>query len=156
MARPDTLDLTRYVPYFLSAINNAVSRGASRLYLREFGIGIIEWRVLAMLAVEPGIMANRICAVISLDKAAASRSLRILEELGFVAAAPSADPRRRSYALTDPGRALHDRVMQVALQREDRLLAGMSARDRDDLVRLMRLMLNNVPDVNRDDYDLPG
>lgn len=156
MAKSQKLDLSAYVPYFLSAINNAVSRGASRLYLREFGVGIIEWRVMSMLAVEPSIMANRICAVISLDKAAASRSLKILEELGYIASAVSADPRRRSYALTPSGQAMHDRIIQVALQRENRLLAGMSPQDRDHLVRLMRVMLKNVPDVNREDYDLPG
>lgn len=155
MVKPRTLDLSSYVPYFLTAISNAVSRGASRLYLREFGVGIIEWRVMAMLAVEPGIMANRIGAVVSLDKAAVSRSLKILEDMALVASAASGDPRRRSYALTPKGQALHDRIMHVALQRETRLLAGMSDKDRDDLVRLMRVMLNNVPDVNRDGYDLP-
>lgn len=155
MAKPHTLDLSSYVPYFLTAISNAVSRGASRLYLREFGVGIIEWRVMAMLAVEPGIMANRIGAVVSLDKAAVSRSLKILEDMGLIASATSSDPRRRSYALTPEGEALHDRIMHVALQRETRLLAGMSGKDRDDLVRLMRVMLDNVPDVNRDGYDLP-
>lgn len=155
MASRATLDLLNYVPYFLTAIGNAVSRGASRVYLREFGVGIIEWRVMAMLAVEPGIMANRICHVVSLDKAAVSRSLRVLEGRGYVAAEASADPRRYSYTLTETGYDLHDRIMRLALQREESLLEGMGEAERAELVRLLRKMHANVPAVNRglDDPD---
>ena len=64
------IDIDSYVPYFLIAVNNALSRGASARYLREFGVGVTEWRVLSWLATEPGIPASRICEVIALDKAA--------------------------------------------------------------------------------------
>ena len=67
------IDIDTYVPYFLIAVNNALSRGASARYLREFGVGVTEWRVLSWLATEPGIPASRICEVIALDKAAAKR-----------------------------------------------------------------------------------
>jgi DNA-binding MarR family transcriptional regulator len=152
---PARLDLTRYVPYFLTAVGNALSRGASRLYLREFGVGIGEWRVMSLLAIEPGIMANRICQVISLDKAAASRSLKELERQALVDAAATADPRRRTYTLTARGLALHDRIIRVALQREARVLAGIDDADLEVLVRCLRRMNDNMADVNRAAYDIP-
>lgn len=151
MARPPRLDLDVYVPYFLTAVGNALSRGASRIYLREFGVGIGEWRIMSLLAIEPGIMANRICQVISLDKAAASRSLREMERLALVDGAQTSDPRRRTYSLTPEGLAMHDRIIKVALQREKRLLDGIPPEDLRILLQCLRQMQANMPMVNRDD-----
>ncbi|NOX73695.1 MAG: hypothetical protein GXP03_08785, partial [Alphaproteobacteria bacterium] len=53
------IDISTYTPYFLSAVNNALSRGASKRYLKMFGIGIVEWRTISMLAIEPDIPASR-------------------------------------------------------------------------------------------------
>ena len=55
------IDIDNYIPYFLAAVNNALSRGASSRYLTDFGVGVTEWRVLSWLATEPGIPASRIC-----------------------------------------------------------------------------------------------
>lgn len=41
----EVVDITTYIPHLLSSVNNALSRGASKLYLKRFGIGIVEWRV---------------------------------------------------------------------------------------------------------------
>ena len=46
----DVLDLSQYVTYFFTVLANRISSGASRLYLKRFDIGIIEWRLVAMLA----------------------------------------------------------------------------------------------------------
>ena len=74
-----TVDRDRFFPFFISTIANKVSRGGSRVYLRLFGIGIIEWRILYALAADPNLSANAICSRIDLDKAAASRSIQVLE-----------------------------------------------------------------------------
>ena len=52
------LDLDRHVPYFFTHISNRLSRGASRVYLKHFGLGITEWRVMGVLAVAPDLSAN--------------------------------------------------------------------------------------------------
>ena len=70
------LDLDRYLPFGLTAIANKIARSASRVYLRRFGVGINEWRILANLRINPGVTANLICQTSGLDKAAVSRSLR--------------------------------------------------------------------------------
>src|ERR1700743_3658966 len=78
------LDVDSYVPFFLTVISNKLSRGASRLYLQRFGVGVVEWRVMAMLAIYPGSTAKRVCEVMGLDKAPASRTLRTLHGRGYV------------------------------------------------------------------------
>src|SRR5258708_10049605 len=63
-----TLDLERYVPAFVTFIANKLSRSATAFYQRRFGVNVTEWRMMSLLAIEPGITASRICYVIGFDK----------------------------------------------------------------------------------------
>jgi DNA-binding MarR family transcriptional regulator len=144
------LDLGSYVPALLTFLANKLSRSGSALYRRHFGVGIIEWRILAMLAVEPSIPASRICQVIGLDKGPVSRSLAFMERRGLVAIrADQTDTRRRLAALTEAGKALHDRILAVALERERRLLSCLSPEQRAELVGLLNRLHDNLDAVNR-------
>ncbi len=139
------LDLDRYVPYFLTSVYNVISRGASQLYLARFGVGIVEWRVATMLALEPGIPAARICEVIALDKGGVSRALARLAALGHAEAeAAGGDPRRKLWRLTASGEALHDGILELALQREAALVEGVEPDDLEAFLRVMRRMRVNV------------
>ena len=144
------LDLARYVPGLLTFLANKLSRGASALYQREFGVNVTEWRIMSQLAIEPGIPASRICQVIGFDKGPVSRSLATMERKGIVTIdVNQADARRRVIALTADGRALHDRVIAVALERERRLLACLPAEDRERLIASLNAMHENLGAVNR-------
>ena len=146
------LDLDRYVPYFLAAINNALSAGASATYRAEFGIGVTDWRVLSTLAQEPGAPAARIVELVALDKAAVSRSLTTLQGLGMTQAkARKSDPRRKDWRLTAKGWRLHDAVLARALERERALTAGIPPEDLEACLRALRRMRVNVETLGRGD-----
>src|ERR1700681_2352438 len=81
----DVLDLERYVPALITFIANKLSRSATVLYQKRFGVNVTEWRILVLLAIEPGIPASRICHVIGFDKGPVSRTLSIMRERGLVA-----------------------------------------------------------------------
>lgn len=148
-----TIDRDHYFPFFVSSIANKISRGGSRIYLKLFGIGIIEWRILSVLAHNPQSTANVICNAIDLDKAAASRSIQVLERLGYVATATDpGDGRKRTVSLTAPGQALHDRAIKVALRREQQLLDGFSDAERDTFLGLLRRMHVNAVEMDCFDY----
>jgi DNA-binding MarR family transcriptional regulator len=151
----EKLDLNRYVPAMLTFLANKLSTGASISYRKHFGIGVVEWRVIALLAVEENITANRICQVIGLDKSAVSRSLQLLEAAGRISGETDTnDARRYAVSLTPEGKALHDRVLRVALERERRLLSGFSPAEVDMLVNLLARMQTTVGYVN--EYDPPA
>jgi DNA-binding MarR family transcriptional regulator len=115
----------------------------------------VEWRLIALLAVEDKITANRICQVIGLDKSAVSRSLQVLEAAGRISGeVDSKDARRYTVSLTAEGKALHDRVLKVALERERRLLSDFSPTEVDTLVDLLARLQTKVAHVN--DYDPPA
>ncbi len=140
------IDLGRYVPAFVTFIANKWSRSSSALYRRQFGIGIVEWRLIVLLAIEPWITAARCDQVIGMDKAAVSRSVRLLEKRGLIATRQNAvDSRRREMALTAAGCALHDQIAVVALNREARLLSCLNANEIDTLVALLDRIHQNLP-----------
>ncbi|QRR33930.1 MarR family transcriptional regulator [Hydrogenophaga sp. YM1] len=148
----EVLNLAYYVTYFFTVLANKLSSGASRLYLKRFGIGIIEWRVMAMVAIEPDIAPARITQIIGLDKASVSRESRRLEEKGYLAVAEDpSNQRRKLLSLTPLGYELHDRIIQVALERERRLLSDLSPDEVETLVDLLQRTTAKIPHVNEFD-----
>ena len=142
------LDLDKYAPYYLTSVYNALSSGASSLYLNTYGIGIMDWRVLSTIAIEPGIPASRLCELVALDKAAVSRSLHKLSDLGLMKfqASPT-DPRRKIWTPSEKGYELHARMLDSAIERERLLIEGISPEDFDAFLRVMRQMWSNVRDM---------
>ena len=146
------VDVSNYIPYFLVAINNALSRGASHLYLQMFGIGIVEWRIVSMLAIEPRISASRICEVVSLDKSGTSRGLKQLLALGYLSfSASKTDPRRKIWWLNTKGYALHDKILAIALERERELIEGVDPEDLGTFLKVIRIMHRNVGRISEHD-----
>jgi len=137
--------LDRYVQFFIGAISNKLLRISTKVYAEKFGVTLNDWRTMAMLAVESDITATRICEVIGFDKAAVSRSIRSLEERGYLTTRPvDTHNRARLVALTTGGRAVHDAIMEMALAREDRLLDGLTDPERLQLLKALRRMYQNA------------
>ena len=143
------LDLERYVPGLLTFVSNKMSRGASRTYRELFGVGVTEWRVISLLALEPGIPHSRVSEVIGLDKALVSRVVQALLDQRYVTVKPDPNDKRSTLVtLTAAGLRLHDRIIPVALEREKLLLSTLSVADTDALIRFLHQLLASVADVN--------
>jgi DNA-binding MarR family transcriptional regulator len=142
------LDLDRYVPALVTFIANKLSRSATVLYQKRFAVNITEWRILALLAIEPEISAARICHVIGFDKGPVSRTLAAMEERGLVAIRPDReDGRSTSISLTAKGATTHDKVIAAALERERRLLSCLNKAEREMLIVLLRRVHSNLDAV---------
>jgi len=150
-ARP-TLSFTRTPTVLLAFAANRFTRAASREYQEKFGIGAMDWRMLVMLAREPGSTVSHAARTIGIDKAAVSRSLRRLEQVGLADAAPAPrDDRRKSWGLTAAGNALHDRILAHALKRLRRLLAGFDPEEVEALTGYLARLLDNLDAAFCDD-----
>jgi DNA-binding MarR family transcriptional regulator len=140
-----TLDLNRYVPAFVTFIANKLSNSATVFYQRNFGVNVTEWRIMSLLAIEPGIQASRICHVIGFNKGPMSRTLSTMQKRGLVTirTAPD-DGRSHAISLTARGRATHDKVIVAALDRERRLLSCLNKDEREALIELLRRIHENL------------
>jgi len=140
-----TLDLDRYVPAFITFIANKLSNSATAFYQRNFGVNVTEWRIMSLLAIEPGIAASRICSVIGFDKGPVSRTLAVMRKRGLIAIRKDPrDGRTHSISLTAKGRATHDKVIVAAFERERRLLSCLDKGEQEVLIDLLRRLHENL------------
>jgi DNA-binding MarR family transcriptional regulator len=142
------LNLDSYVPAYLTFLAGKMSSSASATYRPKFGVGITDWRIMALLATEPWISAGRVCDVIGLDKAAVSRSVRAMKSSGIVEVKYD-DQSHQCIALTRKGLNLHDRIVKLSLERERQLLSCFSTDERKLLVNFLSRMHAQVIDTAR-------
>ena len=138
------IDMSRYVPALINHLSNKLSRGASAIYRERFGVGIIEWRILAQLGSTSGSTAGDICDRTAMDKAAVSRSFVVLAQRGLIKFPKETGRRNQVATLTPAGRRLHDKIMQIALERERRLLDVLTVAERTTLVQLLNRISSRV------------
>ena len=144
----EPIDLNEYFPYFLGTVSNKWSAASSRDYLKEFGIGTSEWRVLASLATLGAASSNEIVQLIAMDAGAVSRCVRKLEGQALVAPVEGRFAgRTKPYELTAKGRDLSAQISKRALDREDRLLANLTSEERAELLRIMRKVMRNMNQI---------
>src|SRR5262245_16861034 len=148
MARPPKLHLEKFLPYRLSVLSNTVSGAIATAYFMNFGLSIPEWRVMAVLAANPGLSAAEVTARTAMDKVAVSRAVATLLAAGRLhrTTAPS-DSRRTHLALTGAGERVYARVVPMALAYERELMASLSKRDRATLDRLLRILLGRAVEL---------
>ena len=148
MAKVTTLELDRFLPYRLSVLSNIVSTAISGAYEKRFGLTIPEWRVLAVLAMTPGLAAAEVAQRTAMDKVAVSRAVASLLRAGrIVRQTARADRRRSLLRLSAAGRKVYAQVVPVALDYERDLLAPLSRKDREVVDRAIRILLGRAVEI---------
>lgn len=138
MPRHPGLDLEHFLPYRLSVLSNRISQAIATRYAQRFGIGVTEWRVVAVLGRYPDLSAGEVAARTAMDKVAVSRAVARLLERGLVQRDTHGDDRRRSVlALSRSGQRIYDEIAPLALDLERRLLSRL---DRDERAALDALL----------------
>ena len=146
------LDLERFLPYRLSVLSNRVSQSIAQGYAERFGIGITEWRVIAVLGRDTELSANEVAERTAMDKVAVSRAVARLLERGLLQRDTHGDDRRRSVlALSEAGYAVYDEVVPVARAYEQRLLAPLDDAERAMLDGLLTKLAAATKTLSADD-----
>jgi len=148
MPRHQKLHLEKFLPYRLSVLSNTVSSAIAAAYFANFGLSIPEWRVMAILAANPGLSAAEVTARTAMDKVAVSRAVATLLAAGRLRRTTvPADRRRTHLALTPAGAGVYSRVVPMALEYERKLVAPLSSRDRATLDRILRELLGRAVEL---------
>ena len=128
LAKTQSLDLDRFLPYRLDILAEGVSRALSGIYKQRYGLGVPEWRILAHLGQFAPITARDIAAHSRMHKTKVSRAVAELERLGFVKRGDShRDGREEPLSLTAAGRAAYDDLSPRAAAFVRELMQGFSA-----------------------------
>lgn len=145
MPRRTSLELDRFLPYRLSVLSNTVSTAIAGAYEKRFGLTIPEWRVMAVLATNPGLSAAEVAQRTAMDKVAVSRAVASLLEHRRIARQTARTDRRRSLLKLAPaGQRVYAQVVPFALAYERELIAPLAARELAALDRAIRVLLGRA------------
>ncbi len=143
-----TLELDRFLPYRLSVLSNTVSTAIAGAYQRRFGLTIPEWRVLAVLAMNPGLSAAEVAQRTAMDKVAVSRAVASLLKHRRIARETARADRRRSHLKVAPaGERVYAEVVPFALAYERDLIAPLTSRERATLDRAIHILLGRAMEM---------
>ena len=125
---------------------NQLSVSGSLTFQRRHGLSSTEWKVMAVVAAMPGSSGADIAQVLSIDKAAVSRTVRALIDRGLFAEARKKG-NLKAIRLTETGRALHAEALGTARERETCLLADLQPAECETLHNWLRMMIRRMPVV---------
>jgi len=136
MARPRLTDpslhvLESLITYRLTRIADTLVRAASQVYRAQHDVTLTELRLLATIGRHQPLAVNEASRLTGIDKAWVSRSLAALVKRKLVVRQrhPS-DSRIVLLSLTHIGKTKVQRIVPLAVARNERLLAALSERKR--------------------------
>jgi DNA-binding MarR family transcriptional regulator len=140
----ERLVLRDFLPYRIAVLARGVSSSLGRKY-RDLGITIPEWRLIAHLAEVGTCSSGDICARTAMDKAKVNRAVMRLVAAGLVLAGISPlDRRVNVLKLTARGVKIYEKIVPLALDHENDLLAPLSPAEVKEFARLVEKLQSHV------------
>jgi len=141
----DPLHLEQFLPYRLSVLANIVSATIAAAYAEKHQLSIPEWRVIAVLAREPGLSAAEVAERTAMDKVAVSRAVAgLLRRHRVVRSKASADRRRSHLELSAEGVAVYRQVVPSARRYQRALLRALSTEEAHLLDSVLAKLLDRA------------
>jgi DNA-binding MarR family transcriptional regulator len=132
---------TRLVSQRILVLSNLLRRAAASRYRRLVGLQPGEWGVVAELGHHAPCTLNALSERIGVDKTQLSRTVARLIARGLVRRRPNPrDNRALRLSLTQKGVQCHAAIMRAGAAANRSLLAGLSAREQEQLVALIEHM----------------
>jgi len=140
-ASPSTVELRNYIPYRLAVLSLSVSHSIANLYSAKFDIGIMEWRIMAILGNYPQLTANEICDHTNMDKVQVSRAVSALSRMGLVLKKTiRSDRRKTQIRLSAKGKRMYSQIVPIAIDSEKLLLSTFTSEEKTEFDRLLGII----------------
>jgi DNA-binding MarR family transcriptional regulator len=142
-------EVNRYIAAYIMGVANRLANGASNYYRTHFDIGMSEWRALMAIGTSTHRIVREVAEMADLDYAAASKSLKVLQQRGLVAVEQTQSRGRAAIAsLTPQGLDVWRRMRSAARARQRRLLAAFTPEEIETLWSLLKRVEAQVPAMN--------
>ena len=142
-------EVNRYLAAYIMGVANRLANGASSYYRKHFNMGMSEWRSMMAIGSRSGLIVREVAERADIDYAAASKSLRVLQERGLVDIEQTQTRGRAAKAiLTAEGQLMYRRLRDAARLRQKRLVAAFDDAEVKRLWELLRKVEAQVPVMN--------
>jgi DNA-binding MarR family transcriptional regulator len=126
-----TLELESFLTARINRLARLLNKPTDRAYVVQFGISMLEWRVLAHLSQISPCLARDLAARMAIGKASISRVLRRLHKRKLIAIRVSDDDARASILTVLPaGARMYETILPAASERQASLLNVLSSDER--------------------------
>ncbi len=113
----------------------------------SYGLSAAQWRLMVRLVKEEGVAQARLAELLEIEPISVSRLLDRMEEGGWIERRQGAADRRvRMIFPTDKSREAFAAIKSVAGEVYDLALAGLSAEEKQTLVKALNTMITNLSD----------
>jgi DNA-binding MarR family transcriptional regulator len=141
--------VNRYLAAYIMGVANRLANGASNHYRSRFNMGMSEWRAMMAIGTSSHRIVREVAEMADLDYAAASKSLKLLQQRGLVDTQLTQRRGRAALAsLTPEGLAVYKQLRDSARQRQKRLVSSFSAEEIETLWALLQRVELAVPHMN--------
>ena len=114
--------------------------------LESIGLTPASFGVLNVLGARKGAIQQEVGSAMGIDPSTMVSLIDQLEAAGLAKRRPHpTDRRAREVVITPKGRRLLERGRRMALQVEDEVLGGLTAKERREMLRLLRRALESGP-----------
>lgn len=135
---PEVADIRDLLTFRLTQLAGSVDRLGQRWLTDEYGMRILEWRVLGLVAAWRPVRFNQIAQALALDKGQLSRTVTVMAERGWITRdADPGDQRTFLLDLTEAGAALNARLLARARARNENVVSALSQQELGTLFALL-------------------
>jgi|SRR5690554_6170257 len=136
--------LDNILPYLINRLSFRMNRLLNR-DLRAHGLGISDWRVLAVLDAVGSATINELAAYAMIEQSTLSRLVMRMEKQGLVKRARThPDGRTVTVSMTKKGRATYEKLRALSLAHAERILMGFSEAEKANLKHAVKRMTRNL------------
>lgn len=135
----------RLVSRRILLLSNVLRRAAALRYRRLLGLSAGEWGVVSELGFQAPRTLNDLARAMGLDKTQLSRTVSDLVARGLVSRQPSPTSNREvMISLTAAGHERYAVLVEAGAAANERLLAGMTTRERDMLLAQIEVLMERA------------
>lgn len=137
-------------PEFYLASLDRQNRENMNAALRPHGLKVADWRILSCLEHIPSLAVSDLAELTVVERSVASRLVDRLIERGLLSkTASEADKRFAEVSLTAGGRAKLGETEAAVADLRDQLFGGLTAEDRENLLRMLQTLRRNALSYRR-------
>lgn len=141
--------VNRFLAAYIMGVANRLANGASNHYRTRFNLGMSEWRAMMAVGARGELIVRQVAENADLDYAAASKSVRALEERGLVTVEQTSTRGRAAIVrLTPEGTETYRKLRDSARRRQQRLVSAFTPEEVETLWALLKRVEEQVPHMN--------
>jgi len=111
---------------------------------REFALSGIEWRIMAQVGEHAPLSLNKLAELLGLDRGQLSRAVKAMVERGLLDRKRTPGGPAIVISLTEEGKALHSRMVDLAVARNQFLVGNIPSEEIEQFARLLDELTRNA------------